>query len=248
LILDPATGTGTFLYGVINQIFESFKKNLGMWSGYVSENLLPRLFGFELLMAPYAVAHMKLGLLLDQTGYDFQTDERLRVYLTNTLEEAHEVSKLPLFTQWLAEEANAASRIKQEKPVMVVTGNPPYSGKSNNPNEKDTLINRGAKYIHGWEVGRNGRPEAIQKTALRTNTKKQPTFIGRLMWDYFVTNGKRLQERNPKWVNNDYVKFIRFAQWRIEETGYGVLAFITDNSYLDGPTFRGMRENPARNI
>lgn len=126
---------------------------------------------------------------------------------------------------------------------MVVTGNPPYSGKSNNPNETDTLINRGAKYIDGWEVGRNGRPEAIQKTASRTSIRKQPTFIGRLMWDYFVTNGERLQEKNPKWVNNDYVKFIRFAQWRIEKTGYGVLAFITDNSYLDGPTFRGMREN-----
>jgi predicted helicase len=243
LILDPATGTGTFLYGVINHIFESFKKNRGMWSGYVSEHLLPRLFGFELLMAPYAVAHMKLGLLLDQTRYDFQADERLRVYLTNTLEEAHEVSKLPLFTQWLAEEANEASKVKQEAPVMVVIGNPPYSGKSNNPNEKDTLINSGAKYIHGWEVGLNGRPVAIQKTALRASTKKQPTFIGRLMWDYFVTDGKRLEEKNPKWVNNDYVKFLRFAQWRIEKTGYGVLAFITDNSYLDSPTFRGMREN-----
>src|SRR2546422_10591079 len=73
LILDPATGTGTFLYGVINHIFERFQKNLGMWSGYVSEHLLPRLFGFELLMAPYAVAHMKLGLLLDGTGYGFHT-------------------------------------------------------------------------------------------------------------------------------------------------------------------------------
>lgn len=242
LILDPATGTGTFLYGVINHIFESFKKNRGMWSGYVSEHLLPRLFGFELLMAPYAVAHMKLGLQLDDTGYDFNADERVGVYLTNTLEEAHSFSQRIPFTEWLAQEANEAGVIKKEEPVMVILGNPPYSGESKNPNEKDTLTNKGAKYISGWEVGKGGKPSALQKTAKRATKKKQPTFIGRLMWDYFVVDGQRLKEKNPKWVNNDYVKFIRFAQWRIEKTGYGVLAFITDNSYLDGPTFRGMRQ------
>lgn len=204
LILDPATGTGTFLYGVINHIFESFKKNRGMWSGYVSEHLLPRLFGFELLMAPYAVAHMKLGLLLDQTGYDFQTDERLRVYLTNTLEEAHETSKMPLFTQWLAQEANEASKIKEEAPVMVVLGNPPYSGESMNKGD----------------------------------------WIRDLIQDYMYVDGKHLREKGKKnWLQDDYVKFIRFAQWRIEETGYGVLSLITNHAYLDNPTFRGMRQS-----
>ena len=98
-----------------------------MWSSYVSQHLLPRLFGFELLMAPYAVAHMKLGLQLKDSGYDFQSAERLRIFLTNTLEEAHAMSGLPLFTQWIAEEANAASDIKKDAPVMVVLGNPPYS-------------------------------------------------------------------------------------------------------------------------
>jgi predicted helicase len=214
LILDPATGTGTFLYSVVNHIFESFKKNLGMWSGYVSENLLPRLFGFELLMAPYAVAHMKLGLLLDQTGYDFQTDERLRVYLTNTLEEAHEVSKLSLFTQWIAEEANEASKIKQEAPVMVVIGNPPYSGHSANVSEWINRLLRGTDTINNKQTG-----------------------------NYFEVDGLPLGERNPKWLNDDYVKFIRFAQWRIEQTGYGVLAFISNHGYLDNPTFRGMRQS-----
>lgn len=243
LLLDPATGTGTFLYGVINHIFESFKQNQGMWSAYVSEHLLQRLFGFELLMAPYAVAHMKLGLQLADTGYKFDTDERMGVYLTNTLEESHKATQRMPFTEWLAQEANEASGIKKASPVMIVLGNPPYSGKSNNPNERDILINKGAKYIHGWEVGRNGKPEVIEKRAKKAVTKKQPTFIGRLMWDYFVIDGQRLKEKNPKWVNNDYVKFIRFAQWRIEETGYGALAFITDNSYLDGLTFRGMRQN-----
>ncbi len=214
LILDPATGTGTFLYGVINEIFEGFKKNLGMWSGYVSEHLLPRLFGFELLMAPYAVAHMKLGLLLEETGYDFKLDERLRVYLTNTLEEAHEYSGLPLFAAEIAEEANEASKIKQEKPVMVVIGNPPYAVSSANTGQWITELLRG-----------KDKQTAGQVTS------------------YFKVDGKALGERNPKMLNDDYVKFIRFAQWRIAQTGYGVLSFITNHGYLDNPTFRGMRQS-----
>jgi predicted helicase len=217
LILDPATGTGTFLYDVIKTIFDSFKNNLGMWSGYVSEHLLPRLFGFELLMAPYSVAHMKLGLVLEDTGYDFATDERLRVYLTNTLEEAHADSKLPLFAQWLAEEANSASHIKQEVPVMVVLGNPPYSGHSANTGQWIADLLRGRDTL-------TGKPTA----------------------NYFEVDGNALGERNPKYLNDDYVKFIRFAQWRIELTGYGVLAFITNHGYLDNPTFRGMRQSLMR--
>jgi len=198
LILDPATGTGTFLYEVINQIYTSFGKNLGMWSGYVSEHLLPRLFGFELLMAPYAVAHMKLGLVLADSGYDFKADERLGVYLTNTLEEAHEVSRMPLFTQWLAEEASEASKIKKEKPVMVVLGNPPYSISSQNKGE----------------------------------------WISNLIEDY----KKGLKEKKLN-LDDDFIKFIRFAQRRIEQTGYGILAFISNNAYLDGLTHRRMRES-----
>jgi predicted helicase len=202
-ILDPATGTGTFLYGIIDHIHNAFKDDKGMWSSYVSQHLLPRLFGFELLMAPYAVAHMKLGLQLKQSGYDFQSAERLRIYLTNTLEEAHAMSGLPLFTQWIAEEANAASDIKKDAPVMVVLGNPPYSYESENNGE----------------------------------------WISSLVRDYYKVDGAPLGERNPKGLQDDYVKFIRFAQWRIEQTGYGIMAFISNNGYLDNPTFRGMRQN-----
>ncbi len=213
-ILDPATGTGTFLYNVIGLIYETFAGNKGMWPGYVQENLLPRLYGFELLMAPYAVAHMKLGLLLRETGYDFSSDERLRVFLTNTLEEAHELSGLPLFTQWLAEEANSANQVKTEAPVMVVLGNPPYSGHSANTGAWIAGLLRGIDSSTGQKTG-----------------------------SYFEMDGKPLGERNPKWLNDDYVKFIRFAQWRIEQTGYGVLAFVTNHGYLDNPTFRGMRQS-----
>ena len=102
-----------------------------MWSGYVKEHLLPRIFGFELMMAPYAVAHMKLGLQLAETGYDFESDERLGIYLTNTLEEAEETTRT-LFAQYLSQEARAANKVKRDLPIMVVLGNPPYAGHSAN--------------------------------------------------------------------------------------------------------------------
>src|SRR6266699_3176485 len=212
-ILDPATGTATFLYTVINHIYETFKSNKGMWTSYVSQHLLPRLFGFELLMAPYTVAHMQLSLQLKQTGYDVGSNERLGVYLTNTLEEGFEGPTLP-FAQWLVEEAEAAGNVKYDFPVMVVLGNPPYSGHSANSS---------------WRETKEG--------------KRVPTFIGKLVQDYYKVDGASLGERNPKWLQDDYVKFIRFAQWRIERTGYGILAFITNHGYLDNPTFRGMRQN-----
>ena len=213
-ILDPATGTATFLHGIIDKICESFANNRGMWSGYVRDHLLPRLVGFELLMAPYAVAHMKLGLQLAETGYDFAGNERLRVYLTNTLEEADEAAGLNLFAQWLADEANAASQVKQDFPVMVIIGNPPYSGHSANTGAWIANLLRG-------KDTRTGKPTG----------------------NYFAVDGQPLGERNPKWLNDDYVKFLRFAQWRIEQTGYGILAFITNHGYLDNPTFRGMRQS-----
>lgn len=204
-ILDPATGTGTFLYAVIAKIREHFDGNAGAWPGYVAEHLLPRLFGFELLMAPYAVAHMKLGLELEQSGYDFSSDQRLGVFLTNSLEEAHELTGLPLFTQWLAEESRAAANVKREAPVMVVLGNPPYSGHS---------INKG-KWIED----------------LMSDYKKSPELK---------------KPAQAKWLSDDYVKFIRFAQWRIEQTGHGILAFVTNHGYLDNPTFMDMRRSLLR--
>jgi predicted helicase len=199
-ILDPATGTGTFLYGIVDQIYNAFRNDKGMWSSYVSQHLLPRLFGFELLMAPYAVAHMKLGLQLKETGYDFKSSERVRIYLTNTLEEAHEMAGLSLFTQWIAEEANAAGDIKKDAPVMVVLGNPPYSV---------TSMNKG--------------------------------FVEPIRLHYYPNDG--IKEANPKVLLDDYVKFIRFAQERIEKTGYGILAFISNHGYLDNPVFRRMRQS-----
>ena len=211
LILDPAVGTGTFLFEVIDQIHNKFKTQKGAWSGYVKDNLLPRLFGFELMMAPYAVAHMKLGLQLAETGYDFSSDERLNIYLTNTLEEAEKISK-NVFVQWLSQEATAANKVKKDLPIMVVTGNPPYAGLSANMNE--------------WI-------EQLLKVKLPGEDGAQ---------SYYEIDGQPLGEKKV-WLQDDYVKFIRFGQWRIEQTGFGILAFITNHGYLDNPTFRGMRQS-----
>ena len=214
LLLDPACGTGTFLYAVINHIRESYRQpgNAGMWSSYVREHLLPRLFGFELLMAPYAMAHLKLGMQLaaldlpeterNAWAYDFKSKERLGVYLTNTLEEAIKRSEV-LFARSLSDEANAAATVKRDLPVMVILGNPPYSYDSANTGE----------------------------------------WISALVRDYYRVDGQPLQERNPRALQDDYVKFIRFAQWRIEQTGYGILAFISNHRYLSNTTFPGMRRS-----
>ncbi|MFO0485974.1 MAG: DNA methyltransferase, partial [Sphingobacteriia bacterium] len=134
-LLDPATGTGTFLAQVVHHIHRSFATRQGMWPAYVEQHLLPRLNGFELLMASYAMAHLQLDLLLTHTGYtptpQAPPGQRLRVYLTNSLEESHPDTGT-LFASWLSEEANQANRIKRDTPVMCVLGNPPYSGESAN--------------------------------------------------------------------------------------------------------------------
>jgi predicted helicase len=166
-------------------------------------------------MAPYAVAHMKLGLQLAELGYKFDTEERLRVYLTNTLQEAFRIPPAEEhFSSLFWGEADAANRIKEIAPVMVILGNPPYSGHSANNGD--------------W---------------IKNLLKGKDTLTEQLCSNYFEVDGKPLGERNPKWLNDDYVKFIRFGQWRIERTGYGVLAFVTNHGYLDNPTFRGMRQS-----
>ena len=202
LILDAATGTATFLYFVIEHIHQGFRKQLGAWDGYVSRHLLPRIFGFELLMAPYAVAHLKISMLLEQSGYTFGSDQRLGIYLTNTLEEAAKKSEM-LLGQFVSREANAAAEIKRERPIMVVLGNPPYSGHSANKGE--------------WITG--------------------------LVGDYKKDCPELHKPGQAKWLQDDYVKFIRFAEWRINQTGEGVLGYITNHGYLDNPTFRGMRQH-----
>jgi len=204
-ILDPATGTGTFLAKTVQTIADRVKARApGKWSSYVEEDLLPRLHGFELLMASYAMCHMKLDMQLTESGYvPSKNPPRLSVWLTNALEPAEREVK-DLFFQQLADEARGASEVKRQTPIMCVIGNPPYSGESANKGE----------YIMG------------------------------LMEAYKMEPGgkERLKERNPKWINDDYVKFIRMSEDLIAKNpSRGVLGFITNHGYLDNPTFRGMR-------
>ena len=196
-ILDPATGTGTFLAEVVRKIYSGMENQKGAWQNYVEEHLLPRLNGFEFMMAPYAVAHLKLDMVLAQTGYKARQDKRLRIFLTNSLEECdHDTGTL--FAQWLAQEANEANLVKRDTPVMVMIGNPPYSVSSSNKS--------------AW----------IQELS--------------------ETYKKNLNEKNIQPLSDDYIKFIRLGHYYVEKNGEGILAYISNNSFIDGIIHRQMRK------
>ena len=197
-ILDPATGTATFLAEVIKHIHKKFEGQQGIWSNYVESHLIPRLNGFELLMASYAMAHLKLDLLLKETGFKPTKEQRFRVFLTNSLEEHHPDTGT-LFANWLSSEANEANRVKRDTPVMCIIGNPPYSVSSSNKSE----------------------------------------WIEALTADY----KKNMKERNIQPLSDDYIKFIRFGQHFIDKNGCGILAYISNNSFVDGIIHRQMRKN-----
>jgi len=154
-ILDPATGTGTFLAEVIKQIAPKVKGVApGMWSGYIEADLIPRLHGFELLMASYAMCHMKLDMILTELGYKpTGNPPRLSVFLTNSLEEGEPANQTLPFTQWLSREAKGANTIKRDTPIMCVIGNPPYSGISQNMGDWITGLIENYKYVNGVHFG-----------------------------------------------------------------------------------------------
>lgn len=217
-VLDPATGTGTFIVEVITQVHAHMLAKWAkqgkltkaqwqpLWVEYVKHHLLPRLYAFELMMAPYAIAHMKIGLKLAETGYTFPEDgPRVNVFLTNALEPAHPVqAHLEAMAPMLAHEASAANQAKERCSFTVIVGNPPYAGHSANNNVPGIVA-----AIHEYK---RGYPD-LQKPG------------------------------QGKWLQNDYVKFMRFSELRILDVGIGILAFITDHSYLDNPTFKGMRRH-----
>lgn len=230
-ILDPATGTGTFLVEVIDLIHrrmmeeawkeETVAEKRRLWNAYVARDLLPRLYGYELMMAPYAVAHMKIGLKLGDTGYDFSGTEtgsddqarptRARVFLTNSLEPPHDfASALSFMNAALAHEAHAANSAKISGRYTVIIGNPPYSGISSNNNSWiDNLL--------------HGRGEDASKA------------------NYYELNGKPLGEKKL-WIQDDYVKFIRLSQLILDKSDFGVSGLITNHGYCENPTFRGLRK------
>jgi predicted helicase len=210
-ILDPATGTGTFLTETIKLIHDKRIKQSGNWPSYVLHEVLPRLFGFEIMIAPYTIAHLKMSMLLKETGFKYFNNRRLGIYLTNSLEEGNTIGEM--FDSFglaesISQESKEASKIKKEKPIMVVLGNPPYSGESSNKGKNFEWID-----------------------SLLEDYKKEPGGL------------EKLNERNPKWLNDDYVRFLRFGQYFIERNKTGIVAFINSHSFLDNPTFRGMRWN-----
>ena len=217
-ILDPATGTGTFLAVVADKIREHYKNQEGLWPEDVVQHIVPRLNAFEYLMAPYTMAHLKLATSLGLDKIEDERLERLNIFLTNSLEEDHPESTLP-FAKFITDESNAANVIKRDTPVMVVMGNPPYNEKSANTGEWIMNLMDDYKQEPGMSRIQVSRNEKTGK----------------------VTYKNTLKGANPKGINNDYCKFIRLGQNFVEKTNEGVLAYITANTYLDSRLFRGMR-------
>ncbi|MEO0087912.1 MAG: type ISP restriction/modification enzyme, partial [candidate division WOR-3 bacterium] len=209
--LDPAAGTLTFIVEAIKLAIEEIDKKYGKGAikEFIKEHILKNFFAFELMVAPYAIGHLKVSYLLEEYGYQFKEDERFQFYLTNTLDMKNANQKpIPLIAS-LSEESEKANKIKKEEKILVILGNPPYSG-----------------------ISANMEPEMID-------------FVKKDIDDcqsYYKVDGKPLKEKKV-WLQDDYVKFIRFGQWKINKNGEGILGFITNHSYLDNPTFRGMRQS-----
>ena len=204
-VLDPAAGTQTFPAAAIHLAAEEYtaKYGKGGLETLIRDHILRNFYAFELMMAPYAIGHLKIAYVLEELGYRMGEDERFKLYLTNTLEwDDLTQTQIPHLSS-LSEESKKASEVKKDVPIMVIMGNPPYSGVSENKGK----------------------------------------WITELINDYKKIDGKSLDERNSKWLSDDYVKFIRFAQWKIEKVGHGVIGMITNHRYLDNPTFRGMRQS-----
>ena len=207
-LLDPAAGTMTFVARAAQLAVEEFEEKYGSGgrADFIRKHVLKNFYALELMMAPYAIGHLKMSFFLEELGHQLSNDERVPFYLTNTLDvEVLERSRIPGLSA-LAEESRLAGEVKKQTPILLILGNPPYSGHSSNTGE--------------WIRG--------------------------LIEDYKKVDGKPLGEKNPKWLQDDYVKFLRFAQWKIEQAGRGVVGLITNHSYLDNPTFRGMRQSLMR--
>ncbi len=210
-LLDPAGGTLTFPAAAILQAADEFtgKYGRGGLHTWIKKHILTNFYAFELMMAPYAVGHLKAGFIFDELGYKMGDDERFKLYLTNSLEmEEIEQIALPGLSA-LSEESHEAGKIKKDQPVLVILGNPPYSGISAN-------INKWTEQLLKQDI------DGAQS--------------------YYKVDGQPLGEKKV-WLQDDYVKFLRFAQWKIQKAGRGIVGMITSHSYLDNPTFRGMRQS-----
>jgi predicted helicase len=200
-VLDPAAGTLTFLAETAKLAVYEFVSKYGEGGNenFIKDHILKNFYAFELMMAPYAVGHLKMSFLLEELGYKLQKDDRVKLYLTNTLEmEELAQTELPGMAS-LSEESHLAGKVKKDQPILVILGNPPYSVSS---------VNKSDFIEHEMNV---------YKEDVRT-------------------------ERNIQPLSDDYIKFIRFAHWKIDNDGKGIVGMITNNSYLSGLIHRGMRK------
>ncbi len=214
-LLDPAAGTLTFPAEAIRTAFEEYSNKYGEGGlrNWIRKHILKNFYAFELLMAPYSIGHLKISFVLEELGYKLGDDERFKLFLTNALE-MEEIEKIGLpGLISLSEESHFAGEVKKLQPILVILGNPPYSANSANFNP--------------WTE----------------KLLKEDIVEGVGIPSYYKVEGKPLGEKNPKLLQDDYVKFIRFAQWKIEKVGYGIVGMITNHGYLDNPTFRGMRQS-----
>jgi len=211
-LLDPAAGTLTFPAEAIKLAVKEYTEKYGSGgkTKLIREHILKNYYAFELMMAPYAIGHLKMSFVLEELGYHLKDDERFQLYLTNTLDMKElKISNMPFFSS-LSEESHLAGNVKKEQNLLVILGNPPYSGHTANPNE--------------WS-------ENLVKNKMNGSQS------------FYQVDGEPISEKNPKWLQDDYVKFLRFAQWKIDHSGEGIVGMITNHSYLDNPTFRGMRQS-----
>ncbi len=217
-LLDPAAGTMTFCVAAMRKVHETLTGHgTAMVNARFKDQVLTNFHAFELMVAPYVVGHMKAGLVMRELGFPLRENERFQLYLTNSLDLTAPVKKyLGFMEERLARENRDAWFVKSEKPILVITGNPPYSGHS-----------------------ANNMPGV--QTLMRPGDNAAERF--RTLQSYYTVDGHDLDERNPKWLQDDYVKFIRLAQWKVAQVDKGVVGFITNHSWLDNPTFRGMRQS-----
>jgi hypothetical protein len=211
-LLDPAGGTLSFPAEAIRVASEEYvnKYGHGSLAQWIQSHILKNFYAFELMMAPYAVGHLKINFLLRELGYKMKDDERFQLYLTNTLEmEDMEQVYIPGLSA-LSEESHLAGHVKKDDAILVIIGNPPYRENSSTQNK--------------WT-------ELLLKTDMNSAQ------------NYYSVDGKALTERNPKSLQNDYIKFIRLAQWKIHKAGRGIVAMITSHSYINNIMANGMRQS-----
>ncbi len=220
-LLDPAAGTLTFVVEALLAALRGYRARHGAGAvpALVRDHLLVHAYAFEVMMAPYAMGHLKLHLALAEEGCPLPEDARFPFYLTNALDRRELAQSRFPFARVLSQEAQAAGAVKRGEPINVIVGNPPYSGRSWNRFPKDE------DEVERWLKAAFATPE------------------GGLSEGYYRVDGRPLGERNPKWLQDDYVRFLRFAQWKIEQAGHGIVGFVTNHSYLDNPTFRGLRRS-----